>query len=173
MIMRPSVPVLTALLLLDSACSLSPYDITFNDNVVYSPNASANGARGGIFEDPALQGCLNQVLQNPSQEAATLTLLACPDSGVVSLAGIDGLPSLEQLEVSNNAISNLSPLARLKNLRVLSIRNNAIGNISPLDDLPILRFVALDGNDRIPCRQLDTLQDRLGNTLSRPLACAD
>lgn len=172
MIMRPSISILTAMLLLGSGCSLSPYDITFNDNVVYSPNASAR-ARGGVLDDPALQGCLNQVLQNPAQNVETLTLLACPDAGVISLAGIDGLPRLEQLEVSNNAISNLGPLTRLKNLRVLSIRNNAIGNISPLDDLPILRFVALDGNDRIPCRQLDSLQDRLGNTLSRPLACAD
>jgi Leucine-rich repeat (LRR) protein len=169
MTMRKYALLLPALLSI-AGCSHNPYTITFNDNVLYSPNA----ARSGVLQDPSLQGCLNQMQQSTGvDDLEAITLLACPGAGVLSLAGIDALPNLEQLELSDNAITNLGPLVRLKNLRVLSIRNNAIGNINPLDALPILRFVALDGNNGIPCRQLDSLEQKLGNTLSRPQRCAD
>jgi len=44
-------------------------------------------------------------------------------------------------------------------------------NIGHIQGLPLLRFVALEGNDRIPCRQLDELGEKLGATLSRPASC--
>ncbi|MDT8399987.1 MAG: leucine-rich repeat domain-containing protein, partial [Pseudomonadales bacterium] len=106
------------------ACS-NLYKVTFNDRVVYNPGAeSANG----LLEDPNLQGCLNEVLSSGVQgvSAETLTLLACPTAGIQSLGGIGALPNLEQLDLSDNAISDLAPLGNLKKLRVLSIRNNDI-----------------------------------------------
>jgi len=158
-------------LLLLTACSLQPYTIVFNDNVLYSPNEIL---QQGILRDAGLQACLNQAMQsNELDDATGVTLLACPGVGVQSLAGIEALVNLEQLEISDNNITNLSPLLPLKNLRVLSMRNNAIGDIRPLSTLPILRFVSLEGNDRIPCGQLNTLQEKLGDTLSRPLSCVN
>lgn len=163
------LPVL--LLLALSACSHNPYTITFNDNVMYSPNKALLNS---IVTDPSLQGCINQVLATmESANAAEIKLLACPDAGIKSLEGINALSALEQLELSDNLIDNLSPLSGMRNLRVLSIRNNAISNIGPLDSLPLLRFISLTGNNRISCRQLEALVSRLGNTLSRPATCIE
>jgi hypothetical protein len=154
------------LLLAISACN---HTISFNDNVIYSPNSRSDQ---GPLRDPGLQACLNQVLAaNPEQNVTSVTLIACPDAGIRTLAGIEALTSLEQLEVSDNQISDLSPLASLINLRVLGIRSNALGDIRTLQALSILRFVSLQGNNGIPCRQLDDLQQRLGNTLNRPTTC--
>ncbi|HWK54910.1 MAG TPA: leucine-rich repeat domain-containing protein [Hyphomicrobiales bacterium] len=161
------LPLAAAVLL--TACKNNPYTVTFNENVVYSPNDRSNE---GPLRDPALQGCLNQVLAgNPAVDVGTLTLLACPGAGVQSLDGIAALPRLEQLELSGNRISDVSQLALLKNLRVLSLRDNQVANIGVLDSMPSLRFVSLQGNNRLPCRQLDSLETRLGNTLGRPERC--
>jgi len=152
-----------------AGCTHNPFSVSFNDNLLYDPNGKSSD---GPLKDPALQACLNQVLMaNAELTFANVTLLACPSAGVENLEGIAALESLEQLELSDNLISNISPLTSLRNLRVLSLRNNEVGNIGVLDSLPILRFVALQGNPSIPCRQLDALKDRLGNTLTLPLTC--
>jgi Leucine-rich repeat (LRR) protein len=152
-----------------AGCSNSPYRITFNDNVIYDP---AVPRERRLFSDPGLQACVNQVLAaDATLGLADITLLACPDAGIRNLDGIDILAALEQLEVSNNSISNIAPLASLRNLRVLGIRNNDLGNIGVLAGMPILRFVTLQGNAGISCRQLDELGEKLGNTLTRPATC--
>jgi len=161
-------PALLVLLAVLGGCN---HTISFNNNVLYTPNPARNT---GVLGDPALQGCLNQVLQaRGTEDLGTITLLACPEAGIRTLAGIEALTALEQLEVSGNLISDLSPLTRLRNLRVLAVRNNAVGELRPLDSMPLLRFVSLQGNDRIPCPQLDALQQRLGNTLGRPVGCVN
>lgn len=150
---------------------LHPYTVRLNDNVLFSPSEAI---RNAVTQDPALQACLDQTLERMEKtDPATITLLACPGAGVETLAGIEALENLEQLELSDNAIVNLSPLLRLRNLRVLGLRNNRVGDIRPLADLPLLRFLALEGNDRIPCRQLDAFAARLGNTFGRPQSCVN
>lgn len=154
-----------------TACSLSPYSITFNNNVIYSPNAALES---GVLSDPSLQACLNQVLQaDQTKLFTTVTLLACPGASITTLSGIEKMTRLEQLDVSNNAITTLNPLLELKNLRVLNVSNNAVTEIRSLLSMPILRFVALIGNDNISCDDLVSLEEKLGNTLSRPLNCKD
>lgn len=158
------------LLLPLASCAGSPYTVSLNNNVLYSPNAAL--AAGGV-SDAALQGCINQALAATAQAAAELRILACPNAGIRSLEGINRFEALEQLELGSNEIDNLSPLQPLRNLRVVSLRNNDIRNIGPLSALPRLRFVSLEGNEQIPCGQLDELQVRLGNTLNRPASCAN
>jgi Leucine-rich repeat (LRR) protein len=153
-----------------SGCSISPYTVSLNNNVLYSPNSELQAA--GVT-DAALQGCINQALAVGPTEITALKTLACPNAGVRSLEGITRLTALEQLELSNNDIDNLSPLQPLRNLRVVSLRNNDIRNIGPLSGLALLRFVSLEGNEAIPCIQLDELQERLGNTLNRPIDCSN
>jgi Leucine-rich repeat (LRR) protein len=150
------------------AC-IHPYTVKLNDNVLFTPSEAL---RNAVTEDPGLQACLDQAMKrNEQTDPAAITLLACPGAGVETLAGIEALEKLEQLELSDNAIANLSPLLQLKNLRVLGLRNNRVGDIRPLADLPILRFLSLEGNDRIPCRQLDAFASKLGNTFGRPQSC--
>ena len=137
--------------------------------MVYSPNEAL---KHKVVKDASLQGCLNQALAGMKDGTpAQVTLLACPDAGIKTLEGIGALTSLEQLELSGNGISNLAPLLPLKNLRLLSVRNNRINDIGPLESIATLRFVSLQGNDDIPCRQLDDLQRKLGNTLNKPDSC--
>jgi Leucine-rich repeat (LRR) protein len=164
---RRFVPVLLGLSLLLSSCANNPFAIMFNEKVLFSPRE-----RSGPLTDPALQACLNQVLsQTEGSDAATLKVLACPGAGVQSLEGIGALAQLEQLELSSNRISDIAPLRPLRSLRVLNLSNNRVGNIGILDSLPILRFVSLQGNNTIACRQLNALERRLGNTLTRPTQC--
>jgi Leucine-rich repeat (LRR) protein len=152
------------------AC-LQPYTVKLNDKVLFTPSESL---RNAVTQDPGLQACLDQALERNSEtDPAALTLLACAGAGVQTLAGIEALESLEQLELGDNAIENLSPLLQLGNLRVLGLRNNRVGDIRPLEELPLLRFLSLEGNDRIPCRQLDAFAARLGNTFGRPQSCVD
>jgi hypothetical protein len=154
-----------------AACAQNPYTFIFNDNIVYSPNAAI---RNKVVEDPALQACLNQVLaSNPELNADSVKLIACPAAGITTLDGIGNLPNLEQLDVSDNTISNVSPLLALKKLRVLGLRNNAVANVGPLLSLPLLRFISLSGNTRIACRDLAALEEKFGNTLDKPLTCID
>lgn len=167
---RQSAALLLALCLPLCGC-IHPYTVKLNDNVLFSPTESV---RNAVTQDPGLQACLDQTMERTQKtDPATVTLLACPGIGVQTLAGIEALENLEQLELGDNIIENLSPLLTLKNLRVLGLRNNRVGDIRPLEQLPILRFLSLEGNDRIPCRQLDAFEARLGNTFGRPQACVD
>ncbi|MGV3591193.1 MAG: leucine-rich repeat domain-containing protein [Gammaproteobacteria bacterium] len=165
----------TALLAL--LCSMligcaQPYSVTFNNNVLYGPDAAER--RDAITRDPGLQACLDQTLERLEEADPTrITLLACPGAGIETLAGIERLVSLEQLELGDNGITNVSPLTRLKNLRVLGLRNNRIGDIRPLAELPLLRFLSMEGNERVPCRQLDAFTEKLGNTFGRPQRCVN
>lgn len=167
----PYLAALLALLCLLLGGCLRPYTVTLNNNVLFGPGVAA---RNAVTRDAGLQACLDQALErNEETDPARLTLLACPGAGVETLAGIEALTSLEQLELGDNAISDLGPLVGLKNLRVLGLRDNRIGDIRVLDVLPILRFLSLEGNDRIPCRQLDNFSAKLGNTFGRPAACVN
>jgi len=161
--------LLLPLFLLVAGCSNRL--ITFNDQVIWSPNPALVNP---VFADSSLQGCLNQILNaSPGMAVTEIRTLACPDAGIESLRGISALTSLEQVELSGNRIDNLSELQPLRNLRVVGLRNNRIRNIGPLSALPLLRFVSLEGNNDIPCRQLDELGTRIGSTLSRPESCAN
>lgn len=146
------------------------YQVVLNNNVLYTPNGAP--IVPSLLSDANLQGCLNQQFNiSGNNDPESITLLACPSSGVQSLAGISALTNLEQLELSDNTITDLRPLQNLRNLRVLSIRNNRISSINTLMSLPILRFVALQGNNNINCGQLSELEEKIGNSLNRPESC--
>lgn len=171
--LQPAVipAVVLAMLCTVGGCA-QRYSVTLNNNVLYGPEAAAR--RNAVTRDSGLQACLDQTLERLEQtDPARVTLLACPGAGIETLAGLEALTSLEQLELGDNDITDLGPLIALKNLRVLGLRNNEIGDIRALEELPILRFVTLEGNERIPCRQLDALEARLGNTLGRSQRCVN
>ena len=162
------VLVLMVSCLILTSCSTN-YRLVLNDNVLYTPTGRAPPS---LLSDTSLQGCLNlQFASAGHEDPESITLLACPSSSVQSLAGISALLNLEQLELSDNSIIDLSPLSSLRNLRVLSIRNNRITDINTLLPMPILRFVALQGNNQLPCRQLNELEEKIGNSLNRPANC--
>lgn len=152
-----------------SACNLNPYSISVNNNVLFRPGADAPDE---TFSDPALQACVNNYLiENPEESIETLSILSCTDAGISSINGLDSLSNLSMLDLSNNTISDLRPVGQLDNLRVLRVSNNRIRSIGELNELARLNFIDLSGNNDITCRALDRLQERLGNSLLRPLSC--
>lgn len=154
--------------LLLAGCN-TPYTVTLNERILYSPNPLSTS---GLLEDPNLQGCLNETMKaNEMEDPESIRLLACPSADIESLVGIEALSNLEHLDLSDNDITDLSPLASLGNLRVLGLRDNNIRSIMPLLDLPVLRFVSLQGNPDIPCRQLEWLQKKIGNAFNLPIPC--
>ena len=157
------------LTLLLNACSFNPYAISVNNNVLYSPSGIIIEE---VVEDPGLHGCINNYLDdNPDARLETISQLSCTDAGISSLLGLDNIPNLNLLDVSNNLIIDLSPVIYLEDLRVLRIANNAVRNINTLSNLSLLNFIDLSGNDQIPCRQLDQLESKLGSSLRRPFNC--
>ena len=152
-----------------NACSSNAYKVTLNNNVLYDPYPVTDS---GLLNDANLQGCLNQVLITTGNSDPTqITSLACPSAGVENLQGIAALSNLEQIDLSDNTISDLGPLINLKKLRVASLRNNRIRYIDILNAMPALRFISLQGNTNIACKQLDELEHRVGSSLNRPLSC--
>jgi len=151
-----------------SACS-QPYAVSVNSQAVYDPKRRLLGA-GAVEAD--LQGCINialrqQGIQNPTQ----LTVLSCANSEIRNLENISTLTQLRFLDLANNAITNITPLEGMTALSGLNLTNNAIEDIGPLLNIPGLASVSLVGNDNIPCSQLQTLQQRLGDNLARPDNC--
>lgn len=145
------------------------FAITVNEQSVYDPRLPENTRQ---VNDADLQGCINLALrQSGVTDPADLTVLSCAAAQVADLRGIAQLASLRFLDLTQNAISDLQPLASLPRLSGLSIADNAITDISPLLVINSLTAVVLSGNPQIPCSQLDRLEQRLGQNLTRPVSC--
>jgi Leucine-rich repeat (LRR) protein len=162
---------LAVLLTMLGSCQAGNYRYVLNDNVLYQPGGPGK-ATDNVLRDAALQACLDQQLEaDGTSDLAQIKQLACAGNGVQTLSGIARLPALEQLELSDNRIDDLRPLAPLKNLRVLGLRNNPVTSIHLLMDMQLLRFVSLQGSDKLPCKEVAALKNKLGNTLGEPTHC--
>jgi len=71
----------------------------------------------------------------------TLTGFSAPSAGIASLAGIQNLTSLTDLNLYYNAISDVSPLSGLTSLAELRLAGNAISDVSPLSGLTNLTLL--------------------------------
>ena len=152
--------------LLLAACN---YTVAVNNQPVFDPSGRLFN---GQLADADLQGCVNIAMQQQNVEnAGLLRVLSCSNSEVTDLGNIDKLSQLRFIDLSNNAIRDLSALQRLRSLGGLNLMNNAITDISPLLNMPNLANVNLVGNSGISCDQLQALEARLGNNLTRPQSC--
>jgi len=166
---KPSI-LLVILLPIISGCNRQ-YVVTVNNQSVYDPRITAGRLQ---VTDPDLQGCVNLALvQQSVRNPAELTTLSCANANVSDLRGIGQLSNLRFLDLALNNISDLQPLTSLSQLRGLSIPDNPLTDISPLLDMDSLTAVILTGNDQLPCSQLDRLEQRLENNLTRPQNCLD
>lgn len=168
--MKPrSLCVFTLTLTLSIAGCNRQFVVTVNNQSVYDPRTPA-----GLMQlsDPSLQGCVNLALvQQSIDNAADLEVLSCANAEVSDLRGIEQFGSLRFLDLAGNNISDLQPLAALPQLSGLSIPFNPLTDISPLFNISSLTAAILTGNSRLPCSQLDRLERRLGENLTRPDNC--
>lgn len=159
---------LVAVLAILSQCS-QPFTVSVNNQAVFDPG-------GRLLDQQAidsnLQGCINlAVRQQRLISAIELTILSCANSQVSVLDNIEQLARLRFLDLANNSISNLTPLEQLGQLSGLNLVNNVITDISALFNIASLTSVSLSGNPGIDCEQLDALEDKLGDKLTRPASC--
>ncbi len=161
-------PWITILLLSLGGCNRQ-FVVTVNDQSLYDPRVPA-----GVLQlnDPDLQGCVNIALvQQNIVDSATLGVLSCAYANVTDLRGIEQFQNLRFLDLAGNNIADLQPLSFLPQLSGLSIPDNPLDDISPLFEMDSLTAVILSGNVRLSCAQLDLLEQRLGENLTRPDSC--
>lgn len=160
--------LLTALLL--GACNRL-YSISVNEQVLYDPRPGNAEIR---FEDPGLQSCVNLALrQDPSLAPEDITILSCAGLEIESLEGLSALRGLEYVDVGDNELEHLDALGRLPRLVSARAPDNPLTDVSALLRVDSLTTAVLTGSNNIPCSQLDTLEERLGNNLQRPAHCVD
>lgn len=159
------------LLCLLSGCS--HYDVSINDNVVYTPKPLL---RDYQVSDPNLARCIEQTVSDERiTRAVDLTRLRCTHAGIESLEGIATFYALIQLDLGDNAIADIKPLEKLGRLEVALLGNNQIVSAEPL--LRLIKLVELDleGNPIADCRDVTQLnaavKDNQGMLLA-PQSCS-
>lgn len=167
----PRTRLMTLALLLSlllTACNRL-YSVSVNEQVLYDPRPGNPAIR---FEDTGLQSCVNvRMEQDPSVAPQDITILSCSGLEIESLDGIQALSSLQFLDVGDNELEHLDALARLPRLVSVRAPDNPLRDISALLRINSLTTAVLSGSSRIPCNQLDTLEERLGNDLIGPEQC--
>ncbi len=150
------------------SCS-QEFTVSVNNQAVFDP-----GGRlfTGALSDPDLQGCVNIAMQQQGlQDASLLQVLSCASSEIDTLENIAQLSQLRFLDLGNNNIRNITPLAELGVLGGLNLMNNSVNDVAVLINMATLVSVNLLGNNDIPCKQLQTLAQRLGSNLTSPERC--
>lgn len=88
----------TALTILLASCA--NYDVTLNDQVVYTP---AELYKEYQISDNGLRSCVERAItQNRIIAAEQLVELNCINAGIVSLAGLERFTELQYLDLSGN-----------------------------------------------------------------------
>lgn len=131
---------------------LSNYAVTLNEQPMYEPPPLFSKFR---LHDPALDTCVRQHIRDMRvHQPAELTKLSCTHAGISSLAGLELFDHIEQLQLDDNAISDVSPLAAIPRLKQLSLARNSVRNASALKVLINLDQLDLDGNQSLDCSGL-------------------
>ena len=155
--MKKGPSVLLALLLLTSlvACG-APTSITQLPTLTPTETAAASIV---TFADSALESMVRTAMGKPSgditvAEAKTVTNLnlafaewqkyVSENEPIRSIAGLENFTSLESLDLSGSAITDLTPLSSLTNLKALILTNCTAEDYTPLSSLTNLRVLMLD-----------------------------
>ena len=146
-----SIMVLTLSAL--SACS--QYDVTLNNQVLYSPREVFSGVD---VADPQLSDCLVQTFQDRKHSSAhELESLICSNAGIADVNGISHFAELKKLKLNANRIVNIEELVSLPKLEILLLADNLIVDPSSLAALPDLLRLDLSKNAAMNCDQLGIL----------------
>ena len=76
----------------------------------------------------------------------SLTELDLSGNSISNISVLSGLTKLRELNLSDNSISNISALRGLTKLTMLYLKNNSISNVSALEGLTALTYLDLSGN---------------------------
>jgi internalin A len=118
------------------------------------------------FADEALEAAVREAVGKPTgnllpSDVEALRWLSATRRGITDLAGIENLPGLKSLLLSDNSIADIGPLSKLTSLELLYLNGNSVRSLSPLSELTALRNLDLTGNqvDNLsPLSQLSGLE---------------
>jgi len=97
-----------------------------------------------FFEDANMAACVNNSVAISIHD---LTTLNCTSDNITNLTGIEFLVNLQNLDLSDNSISDISALANLTALRTLDLfGGNSISDIGALANLTALTDLRLSSN---------------------------
>jgi internalin A len=110
----------------------------------------------------------------PLAQFTSLRLLQANGNSFTDLSPLSALTNLTDLYFEGSDVQDVSSLATLTTLRYVDARNNEITTgVAALVTLVNATTINLEGNDTIPCADLDTLEAALGEgVVKRPASCA-
>ena len=133
-------PNLTAINLEGVALDFIPVD-TAQREKIKSLNVSNTGLRLTDFHEISMY--------------TSLEVLSVIDCGLVRLTGIEQLPNLQQLNVSNNKLRNLDELSILANINSLYAGGNQLENLFGINGFTQLSKLYLSGNAALSSAEVD------------------
>lgn len=134
-----------------TACS--SYDVTINDQVVYTPPPLYSDFS---IADPALSECLKSTIRERQiVKAGQLSELLCPAGNISSLEGITQFPNITKLGLGNNKLKDLAGVQVLTQLQHLDASGNNLTELTELNGLKKLRYVDLRRNNALVCTSID------------------
>ena len=122
--------------------------------------AMLNRLKGGAENGGASDGSVT-VAGISFPKGTTSVVLSGKGLGNSDLAALCRLTELQNLSISNNAITDITPVSALTGLSTLQLSDNRVANLSPLSSLTNLKTLYLDGNpirDLTPLYQLSGLR---------------
>ena len=136
-----------------------------------SASVSAGEVNTPLFDDPGLEYAVRsqigvmdgEITQEMAEAVRSLKLSGCSDNKygkIKSIAGLSFFPNLEDLDLSDNQISDISDLSELRHLKKLRLKNNRIESIDALQTMQELQELDLSINmvqDISPLKKLTTL----------------
>ncbi|MDO3386501.1 leucine-rich repeat domain-containing protein [Gilvimarinus sp. SDUM040013] len=153
-----------------AACS--GYEVSFNDNVLYTPKELLKDVE---VADRNLELCIVQTIKDEKiTNVAQLTRLRCTHAGIVSLAGLERFYALTELDLSDNEITDIEVLERLGKLTMLLLDGNNIREAAPLLRLLKLTELTLGENEQLACEELNKVETQIkqnNGTIEYPLHC--
>ena len=127
-----------------------------------------------VFADQSLADCVQSLIDSKGYTLVEqITQLTCSGLNIIDIEGIEKLFNLETLDLSNNQIRDITPIAELQNLKSLNLNGNDLQVVTPILNLPAIEQIDISSNDAIICSEQNQLEEKFGDSLTKPEACID
>ena len=118
----------------------APVFVTFADPVLEAMIRGTMGKTEGDITLAEAQAVTRMNLSNELQRTIS------EETPIKDLSGLENFTSLETLDLSNHAVTDILPLAGLTKLTALSLAGNPVVDVSPLAGLTDLQLLVLSGS---------------------------
>jgi Leucine-rich repeat (LRR) protein len=147
----------------------SKYQLTLNENVMYSP---APLFTQFTTADPNLKVCLDQAIKDSqATHASDVKRLVCTHAGVSSVEGLEVFSEITQLHLAHNQLQRIDAIGRLAKLEELSLSDNQLKKVPEILLLENLTMLDLSENAELACSDIAQFQRQHQIELHLPPQC--